>query len=73
MLQIEPFDYMEENDSYFAEASLNGVSFGILVDAKNGDIYILGNLCVSHDEMEKKVKPYFEVIAKCVAEQFGLI
>lgn len=73
MLQIGEFDYIEENDCYFANACFNGVEFGILVDTNAFKIEILGNISVSADEMDKKVKPYFDVIAECVAKKFGLI
>lgn len=71
MFQIGEFKSLVET-IYYAEASIDGIDFGIIVDDNIGDISIYRKSSVSVETMDKIVMPYRDAILTIVATRFSI-
>ena len=71
MFKIGEFKLLIET-IYYAEASIENVDFGIIVDDNIGDISIYRKSDVSIETMNNIIIPYRDAILTIVANHFGI-
>lgn len=69
MFCIDEFRCLVET-IYYAEASIDGIDFGIIVDDNVGDISIYRKSGVTVETMNQVVMPYYDAILTIVATRF---
>lgn len=71
MFRIEEFRRVVET-IYYADASINNVDFGIIVDDNVGEISLYRKNNVSAEMMKYFVEPYRDAIFDIAATHFGI-